>query len=93
MVQTPGLLVCALLLFVLMNSFVVLKNPLVMSVAWGLVFLSQQESSQLVKFSVGCVCTKRSRVQRRSTHRNILAPKILILLLILKISFVTIVLF
>ena len=29
-------------------------------------------------FSVGFVCTKRSRVQRWSTHRIILAPKILI---------------
>ena len=41
---------------------------------------------------VGCVCTKRSRVQRQSNHRNILAPKVLIVPPSFKISFVAIVL-
>ena len=38
--QTPGPLVRALFLFALMNPLVVLVNPLVVSVAWGLEFLS-----------------------------------------------------
>ena len=37
--------------------------------------------------SVGHVCTKRSRVQRQSTHRNILAPKSWFSLLVSKSVF------
>ena len=37
---TPGLLVRALFPFAFTNPLVVLKTPLVMSVAWGLVFFS-----------------------------------------------------
>ena len=52
---TPGPLVRALLLFALHNTLVVLTTPLivlmitlVVSVAWVLAFLFQQELSQLV---------------------------------------------
>ena len=45
------------------------------------------------RFSVGCVRTKSSQVQRWETHRNILAPKILTFPPILKTSFVAIFLF
>ena len=46
----PGLLVHALLLYAMINLLVVLENPLVVFVAWGLDFFPQQESSQLVTF-------------------------------------------
>ena len=42
---------------------------------------------------VGCVCAKRSQVQKWSTLRNIVPSTILIILLRIKISFGTIVLF
>ena len=45
---TPGPLVHALFLFALKNPLVVFTTLLVVFVAWGLVFLSPQESSQLV---------------------------------------------
>ena len=45
---TLGLLVRAVFLFALMNTLVVLENPSVVSVAWGLSFPPQQELSQLV---------------------------------------------
>ena len=44
----PGPLVRAFSLFALMNPLVVLTIMLVVSVAWGLEFLSRKESSQLV---------------------------------------------
>ena len=45
------------------------------------------------RFSVGCVHTKRSWVQRQLTHRNIVGPKILIFPPRFKFSFVALVLF
>ena len=45
-----GPLVRAFFHFSLMNPLVVLVNPLLVFVALGLVFLYQQESSQLVSF-------------------------------------------
>ena len=56
------------------------------------IFCPDRNQVNLWRCSVGHFCTKRSRVQRWSTHRNILAPKILILPPSFKISFVTIVL-
>ena len=66
MVLTPGLLVRALFLFALMNPLVVLETPLftlaitlVVSVAWGLEFLSRQELFLLVIFLLwSCSCQK-----------------------------------
>ena len=52
---TPGPLVSALLFFALMIPLVMLVNLLVVSVAWGLVFLYRQESSQLVTL-FRCLC-------------------------------------
>ena len=43
-------LVRAIFHFAMKNLLVLLNNPLVMSVAWGLSFLSQQELSQLTTF-------------------------------------------
>ena len=65
---TPGPMVCALLLFALMNMLVVLETllvvlaiTLVVSVTWGLAFLSRQESSQLVTlFCWSCLYQKES---------------------------------
>ena len=64
---TPGPLVHALFLLTLMNPWGVLESPLVvveiplvMFVSWGLVFWSQQELSQLLTFSIGCVFNLRS---------------------------------
>ena len=81
---TPGPLVYALFLFALMNPLVVLETPLftlaitlVVSVAWGLEFLSRQELFLLVFFFFGRVHAKKSGVQRQLTQRNIFAPKIL----------------
>ena len=45
---TPGPLVRALFLFALKNPLVVFTTLLVVFVAWGVLFLSQQESSQLL---------------------------------------------
>ena len=47
---TPSLMVCAIFFFDFINPLVVLNNTLVVSVVWGLEFLSRQESSQLMKF-------------------------------------------
>ena len=91
--QTMGPLVRALYLLALINLLVVLENPFVVSVALGMAFFFQQESSQLLAFSGFHVCAKRSPVQRWSTHRNMLAPKILVFLPSFKISLWTIVLF
>ena len=65
------------------------------SCQWGRVWRLTPDSNQfnLWSCSVDCVHTKSSRFQRWSTHRNILAPKILILPPSFKISFLTIVFF
>ena len=96
----PVPLVHALLLFVLMvplfmleTPLDLLENPSVVSVAWGLAFFPDRNRVNWWQCSVGNVRTKGSWVQRRLTHRNILAPKILVFPPSLKISFVTIVLF
>ena len=69
----------------------VLTIPLIVLVVWGMAFLCQQESSINVIFFVCHVCTNKSRVQRRLTHRNILALKFLIFFPNLKIGFIVIV--
>ena len=89
----PGPLVPSLFLFAPMNLLVVLVNPLVVSVAWGMDFFfptgikSIDEKCPLVVF-----IPKMSRVQRWPTHRNVLPLKILIFPPSFKISFGTIVL-
>ena len=74
---TPGQLVRALLLFTLMSSLValetplvVLETPLVVFVAWGLVFLSRQESSQLVTlFCWSCSYQKESNPKAVNSYK------------------------
>ena len=65
----------------------VLEILLVVFVAWGLAFLYQQESSPNVISFVCRVCTKRSQIQRWSTHQNVLALKFLFIFPNLKLSF------
>ena len=88
---TPGPLVRALSLFVLKIPLVMLTIPLVVFVAWVLAFFPNRNRVNLWLFPVGRVCTNMSRVQRWSTHWNILVPKVLISPPILKIIFIAIV--
>ena len=81
---TPSPLVHAIFLFAL-------TIPLVALMAWFLEFFPNRSWVQLWRFYVGCVCTNRSWVQRWSTHKNILAPKVLIFPSNFKISFIAIV--
>ena len=57
----------------------VLTVPLVVLVAWGLAFSYQKESIPNMIFFVYSVLTNRSQSQRRSTYRNVLALKLLVL--------------
>ena len=84
---TPGPLVHTLLPLFLC----VLMIPLVVLVAWGLEFLHQHESSPNLIFWFCRVRTNRSRIQRWSTHHNVLALKSLVIFPNLKLSFIVIV--
>ena len=83
---SSGLLVSALFLFSLMNPLVVFKTSLVVlailvvvSVACGMALLPDRNRVNWWNCSVGCLHTKKSRVQGQLSHRNIMAPKILLL--------------
>ena len=76
--MSTGTLVRAIYHFALINMLVVLANVLVVFVSWGLAFFPNRNWVNWWHFFLVRVRTKRSRLQRWLTHRNVLPLKILI---------------